>query len=221
MHAASGGNSGLPNSSAAANLNSKKQSAAAGVTCLHMNSNSSRLHHHTDFMADLRSTDMAPGTPTSFGMPGGPTGGACRGGPFGTSGLGGPETLDACLCPNCCPNTYSSSASAGGVDGSSGDQRSGSSAKSGGQHADSLASVAVQRITVRVLGQKARYAAQGRLLPTSFRVELSCDDSLFFLFSTTIDEAAFNELKVWYATLVVVARFLCASVCCTCSVMIF
>jgi hypothetical protein len=88
-----------------------------------------------------------------------------------------------CFCPNCCSNSYvtpeQSAANAALTDAGLG-----------------LESVAVQRLTVRVLGQKSRFGANGRQLPGCYRIELSSDSSLFFLFVGTITEAGFLEIKV-------------------------
>lgn len=102
--------------------------------------------------------------------------------------------MQTCFCPNCCSNTYTA------ADGFSFNGRPESSTlQPGPSSADggmAAAAVAVQRITVRVLAQKSRYGANGRLLPGCFKMELSSDSSLFFLFLCTITEGAFQDIKV-------------------------
>lgn len=95
--------------------------------------------------------------------------------------------VGSCFCPNCCSNSYTTTepnASNGGC------------YNEGAVSDPGLASVAVQRLTVRVMGQKTRYGANGRLLPGCYRVELSSDSSLFFLFVGNITESGFIDIKV-------------------------
>jgi hypothetical protein len=104
--------------------------------------------------------------------------------------------VGTCFCPSCCSNSYTAA-----------DQAHASNGGAGGGFADSmradagLSNVAVQRLTVRVLGQKTRYGANGRLLPGCYRVELSSDSSLFFLFLGTVTESGFLDIKVRYPVL--------------------
>lgn len=95
--------------------------------------------------------------------------------------------VGACFCPSCCSNSYTATDQAPTSNGGFAD---GMSADAG------LSTVAVQRLTVRVLGQKTRYGANGRLLPGCYRVELSSDSSLFFLFVGNITESGFLDIKV-------------------------
>jgi hypothetical protein len=123
---------------------------------------------------------MMPGTPTASGL---------QGSGLNPTAVGLYPTLSSteigtCFCPNCCSNSYTDR-------GANEGQLAG-----GGSSADGSLAVAVQRLTVRVLGQKTRYGANGRLLPGCYRLELSSDTSLFFLFTSTITEAAFQDIKV-------------------------
>lgn len=87
-----------------------------------------------------------------------------------------------CFCPNCCSNSYVTP------------EQSAANAALTDAGLD-LMSVAVQRLTVRVLGQKNRFGANGRQLPGCYRIELSSDSILFFLFVGTITEAGFLDIK--------------------------
>lgn len=100
--------------------------------------------------------------------------------------LSSTEVPGACFCPNCCSNSYMTP------------EQSAVNTPGLGLAADAegLASVALQRLTVRVLGQKTRFGANGRQLPGCYRIELSSDSSLFFLFVGTITEAGFLDIKV-------------------------
>lgn len=147
------------------------------AACLHHNSSSSPHAH-------FQEASLMPGTPNGSA--------SCRQGNRNldaTAGLypalSSTEVPGACFCPNCCSNSYMTPEQSAVYNPGL------ALADAGG-----LASVAVQRLTVRVLGQKARFGANGRQLPGCYRVELSSDSSLFFLFVGTITEAGFLDIKV-------------------------
>lgn len=154
----------------------------SGSQCLRMQGASAGRHGHFPDAASL--------------MPGTPTGGSPLN-PLNPTAVGLYPTLSStemgtCFCPNCCSNSYTESAAIN----SNAERPAAAGAAADSAEAPPLTTVAVQRLTVRVLGQKARYGANGRLLPGCYRLELSSDSSLFFLFLSTITEAAFQEIKV-------------------------
>lgn len=149
------------------------------AACLHHSSSSHSAHAH------FQDASLMPGTPNGSR--------SCRQGSGrnldAASGLyptlSSTEVPGACFCPNCCSNSYVTPEQSALLN-----PGLAALADAGG-----LGSIAVQRLTVRVLGQKTRFGANGRQLPGCYRVELSSDSSLFFLFVGTITEAGFLDIK--------------------------
>lgn len=168
----SSSNGGSPNSAAMGGLNAPMKH----THCLRARTAS---HGSERYPESPSAAGMMPGTPTMNGSGLYPT-------------LSSTE-LHTCFCPNCCSNSYTTAENSNPSQvGAAGEglHASPSSAEA------ALAAVAIQRITVRVLAQKTRYGANGRLLPGCFKMELSSDSSLFFLFLSTINETTFLDIKV-------------------------
>lgn len=167
------------------------------VCCIHSNSSSngsprvSTPRGKSNNCMRMQGTNGGrPNTPGHF--PDSPGAGPMPGTPYGSPMMNpaglypslSNADMSTCFCPNCCSNTYTAE----------------EQGKANGSSADAVAAglppLAVQRLTIRVLGQKSRFGSNGRLLPGSYRLELSSDKSLFFLFLGTITEAGFQDIKV-------------------------